>query len=168
MFIVKKLRIISLIAIIVLCFVGAGFAATPTDQNNIQIVQSLDLGKTYPYPSSFGLSDYKTTNAQNSIWISCNNDKILISQSALGKVNMIIIREPSATLYGMEIGKTKWNDEIVQNKYFLRQEISPNGKTIYRYYLSDTDKNVLYIALFETGHYNSSLIFTQFEKKYIQ
>lgn len=145
------------------------YAATPNEQQNIQIVQSLDLGKTYPYPSSFGLSDIKTSTYNvRSTLISCNDDKIFITQSALGKIIDIVIRDPLRTLYGMEIGKTKWNDEIVQNKYFLRQEISPNGKTIQRYYLSEADKNVLYIAVFTSPSYKISPVFAQFEKKYIE
>lgn len=164
----KFLKILIFAMLLSLNAVSTVYAATPVEQHNLQIAQSLDLGKTYPYPSSFGLSNAKITKEQNSIWISCNNDKLLLWQGATGKIKMIIIREPSVTLHGMEIGKTKWNDEIVQNKYFLRQEISPNGKIIQRYYLSESDKNVLYVALFESGNYKSSPTFTQFEKKYIE
>lgn len=140
----------------------------PSEQKNIAIVQSLELGKIYKFPNYFDLIDANMEIvSRDFVRVECNKGTISIGQTSTGVITYITYRDPAVTLYGMRIRQTRWNDPIVENSYFIKQEISPDGKTVTKYYRSEgNNKFIEYAAMFHAMSYKDPLILVQFTKSY--
>lgn len=164
----KKIRVLFLAIIFIVGCFGMALSEQSPEQQNLNTVRSLELGKIYKFPNYFDLIDVNMEIvSRDFVRVECNKGKINIGQTSTGVITYITYRDPAVTLYGMRIRQTRWNDPIVENSYFIKQEISPDGKTVTKYYRSeDNNKFIEYVAMFHAMSYKDPLILVQFTKRY--